>query len=87
MSTKLTTNVDQRRLRTTKFPPEFNTKVDIRKVNMLIMNKWMRDELTAVLQGEDDVVEELVLNIMNGSNFVRAACLPVNKEHKTLTAC
>lgn len=31
--------VDQKLLRATKFPPEFNTKVDMQKVNLQVMKK------------------------------------------------
>ena len=31
--------VDQKLLRTTKFPPEFNQKVDMQKVNVEVMKK------------------------------------------------
>lgn len=72
MSAKLTTNVDKRLLRTTKFPPEFNTKVDMRKVNIHIIKKWVSDELARLLNAEDDVVTELVFNIIEQNNFVRA---------------
>jgi len=33
------TNVDQRLLRTTKFPPEFNKKVDTSKINIPVIKK------------------------------------------------
>lgn len=36
---KMTTNVDARLLRQTKFPPEFNRKVDMTKVNIEVMKK------------------------------------------------
>lgn len=70
MSAKLTTNVDQRLLRTTKFPAEFNTKVDMKKINIHIIKKWVSDELARLLKGEDDVVTELVFNIIEENRFV-----------------
>jgi hypothetical protein len=36
---KMATAVDQKLLRQTKFPPEFNQKVDMRKVNIEVMKK------------------------------------------------
>lgn len=70
MSAALTTNVDQRQLRTTKFPPEFNTKVDLKKVNVQLIKAWVGDEIARILKSEDDVVIELVNNILEESRYV-----------------
>jgi len=35
----MATPVDQKLLRQTKFPPEFNQKVDMQKVNVEVMKK------------------------------------------------
>jgi serine/arginine repetitive matrix protein 1 len=71
MSAALTTNVDQRLLRTTKFPPEFNLKVDMKKVNIQLIKAWVTDEIARILKSEDDVVTELVSNILDESRYVR----------------
>ena len=71
MSAALTTNVDQRLLRTTKFPPEFNVKVDMRKVNTQLIKAWVTEEISKILKSEDDVVAELVSNILDENRFVR----------------
>jgi serine/arginine repetitive matrix protein 1 len=39
LSGKMATAVDQKLLRQTKFPSEFNQKVDMRKVNIEVMKK------------------------------------------------
>ena len=70
MSAALTTNVDMRLLRTTKFPPEFNVKVDMTKINTTVIKKWVTDELARILQNEDDVVTELVSNIIEETRYV-----------------
>ncbi|KAF2723243.1 PWI domain-containing protein [Polychaeton citri CBS 116435] len=67
MSAALTTNVDQRSLRKTKFPPEFNRKVDMSKVNISVIKKWITDELEKLLQSDDDVVPELVFSMIEGT--------------------
>jgi hypothetical protein len=36
---KMATSVDAKLLRATKFPPEFNQKVDMQKVNVEVMKK------------------------------------------------
>jgi serine/arginine repetitive matrix protein 1 len=35
----MATSVDQKLLKSTKFPPEFNQKVDMQKVNLEVMKK------------------------------------------------
>jgi len=37
----MATTVDAKLLRATKFPPEFNQKVDMQKVNLDLMKKWV----------------------------------------------
>ncbi|KAK3713252.1 hypothetical protein LTR37_008685 [Vermiconidia calcicola] len=69
MSAALTTNVDQRLLRTTKFPPEFNTKVDLKKVNVQLIKAWVGEEIAKILKSEDDVVTDLVTNILEESRY------------------
>ena len=66
----MTTDVDKRLLRTTKFPPEFNVKVDMTKVNIPVIKKWVSDELAKILNDEDDVVTDLVFNLIEGPRYV-----------------
>ena len=75
MSAALTTNVDQRLLRTTKFPAEFNTKVDLKKVNVQLIKAWVGEEIERILKSEDDVVTELVNNILEESRYVSASLI------------
>ena len=37
----MATTKDQKLLKQTKFPPEFNQKVDMQKVNIEVMKKWV----------------------------------------------
>lgn len=60
-------------MRTTKFPPEFNVKVDMKKVNNQVIKTWVTEELARILKSEDDVVTELVTNILDESRYVRLA--------------
>lgn len=62
--------VDQKRLRATKFPPEFDTKVDTEKVNIDLMKKWIASKITDLLGIEDDVVVEMVFNLLEQNRFV-----------------
>ncbi len=38
------------------FPPEFSTKVDLRKVNWDVMKPWIAQRVTELLGIEDDVL-------------------------------
>lgn len=71
MSAALITNVDKKQLRTTKFPPEFEQKVDMEKVNVPVIKKWVQDEIARILNSDDDIVTELISNVLEESNFVR----------------
>lgn len=67
----MATSVDQKMLRTTKFPPEFSQKVDMQKVNIEVIKKWVAGKLSEILGFEDDVVIELCFNLLEGARFVR----------------
>ncbi|CAD0091567.1 unnamed protein product, partial [Aureobasidium mustum] len=60
---RITTNVDQKLLRTTKFPPEFNQKVDTTKINIPVIKNWAAGELSRILGYEDDVPDVKSLQI------------------------
>ncbi|KAF1959222.1 PWI domain-containing protein [Byssothecium circinans] len=62
-------SVDQKRLKATKFPPEFDTKVDIHKVNIDLMKKWIAGKITTILGDEDDVVVETCYNMIEQDQF------------------
>ncbi|KAJ4290681.1 hypothetical protein N0V88_006429 [Collariella sp. IMI 366227] len=62
----MATGVDAKLLKSTKFPPEFNQKVDMQKVNVQVMKKWIANRVTEILGNEDDVVIELIFNLVEG---------------------
>ncbi|KAL2752284.1 hypothetical protein ACRALDRAFT_1032342 [Sodiomyces alcalophilus JCM 7366] len=62
-------DVDARLLKSTKFPSKFSERVDIHKVNLHVMRKWIASRISDVLGDEDDVVIELCLNLIEGSRF------------------
>lgn len=71
-------SVDQKRLKATKFPPEFDQKVDIEKVNVELMKKWIAGKITTILGDEDDVVVETCYNLLEQNQFVSpSSCDPV----------
>ncbi|KXL41361.1 MAG: hypothetical protein FE78DRAFT_156583 [Acidomyces sp. 'richmondensis'] len=69
MSAKLVTNVDERALKKTKFPPEFSHKVDVQKINLPVIQKWISDELAKILNTEDDVLTTTVCNYLEESRY------------------
>ncbi|OJJ79854.1 uncharacterized protein ASPGLDRAFT_69757 [Aspergillus glaucus CBS 516.65] len=62
-------SVDVKMLRQTKFPPEFSRKVDMTKVNIEVMKKWIAGKISEILGNEDDVVIELCFNLLEGSRY------------------
>jgi len=69
-TSKMALSVDQKRLMATKFPPEFNQKVDIQKVKIDLMKPWIATKITSILGSEDDVVVETCYNLLEQSQFV-----------------
>ncbi|KAK2592041.1 hypothetical protein QQS21_010274 [Conoideocrella luteorostrata] len=63
----MASKVDARLLKSTKFPPEFSKKVDMQKVNLQVMKKWIANKISDILGNEDDVVIELCFNLIEGS--------------------
>ncbi|EMD63269.1 hypothetical protein COCSADRAFT_161783 [Bipolaris sorokiniana ND90Pr] len=62
-------SIDQKRLKATKFPPEFDKKVDIEKVNIDLMKRWIANKITTILGDEDDIVVETCYNLVEQSQF------------------
>jgi len=81
MSAALVTDVDKRLLRTTKFPPEFEEKVDMSKVNISVIKKWISDELARLLNNDDDIVTEMVFNKLESSKKVSGRTSPGLERH------
>ncbi|ETI23172.1 hypothetical protein G647_04969 [Cladophialophora carrionii CBS 160.54] len=74
----MATAVDQKLLRQTKFPPEFNQKVDMKKVNIEVMKRWIAGKISEILGSEDDVVIELCFNLLEGSRFPDIKALQIS---------
>ncbi|KAL2706478.1 hypothetical protein AAEP93_001728 [Penicillium crustosum] len=65
----MASSVDAKLIRRTKFPPEFNKKVDMTKVNIEVMKKWIASQISKILGNEDDVVIELCFAHLEGSRY------------------
>lgn len=70
MSAALKTGADARAMRTTKYHDLLSKKVDMTKVNQPVIKKWVADEITRILNSDDDVVTEMIFTILEGSKFV-----------------
>ncbi|KAL3961991.1 hypothetical protein ACCO45_003514 [Purpureocillium lilacinum] len=65
----MASKVDARLLKSTKFPPEFNQRVDMKKVNEQVMKKWIHKRIGEILNGEDDVLSDLCMNLLKARQF------------------
>ncbi|KAJ5111432.1 hypothetical protein N7532_001967 [Penicillium argentinense] len=65
----MATPVDAKLLKQTKFPPEFNQKVDMKKLHIEVMKKWISERISEILGHEDDIVVELCFNLLEGSQY------------------
>ncbi|KAM0446899.1 hypothetical protein ACHAO4_009050 [Trichoderma viride] len=57
---------DARLMKSTKFPAEFSQKVDMQKVNLQVIKKWIANRISEILGNEDDVVIEMCFNLIEG---------------------
>lgn len=63
-------NVDAKLLKQTKFPLEFNQKVDMKKVNLEVMRRWISGKISELLGSDDDVVVELCSGLLESDRYV-----------------
>ncbi|USW54321.1 Putative PWI domain-containing protein [Septoria linicola] len=69
MSAALKTGADARAMRNTKFDPEFSKKVDMTKVNLPVIKKWVSDEIARILNSDDDVVTEMLFTLLEAGKY------------------
>ncbi|KAJ5455257.1 hypothetical protein N7475_010378 [Penicillium sp. IBT 31633x] len=65
----MASSVDAKLLKQTKFPSEFNKKVDMTKVNIEVLKTWIASEISKILGNEDDVVIELCFAHLEGQRY------------------
>ncbi|KAF2498890.1 hypothetical protein BU16DRAFT_308620 [Lophium mytilinum] len=61
----MATTTDQKLLKATKFPPEFDIKVYTKKVNIEVLKKWITNRITTIMGTEDDIVIETCFNLLD----------------------
>ncbi|KDQ07409.1 hypothetical protein BOTBODRAFT_120067, partial [Botryobasidium botryosum FD-172 SS1] len=55
---------ESRLLKSMKFPPEFDQKVDMRKVNLQVMRPWIAKRVVELIGFEDEVVVEYAMGLL-----------------------
>lgn len=55
---------ERKLLKSTKFPPAFDQKVDMRKVNLPVLKPWIAKRVVEHVGFEDEVVIEYVLGLL-----------------------
>ncbi|KAG9082488.1 hypothetical protein FRC06_004971 [Ceratobasidium sp. 370] len=58
------TDKENRLMRSLTFPPEFNQKVDMRKVNLQVMRPWITKKVVELVGFEDEVVVEYAMGLL-----------------------
>ncbi|KAJ3987832.1 PWI domain-containing protein, partial [Lentinula detonsa] len=51
-------------LKSMKFPPEFDKKVDMRKVNLTVIRPWIAKKVVELVGFEDEVVVEYAMGLL-----------------------
>ncbi|KAH8549180.1 PWI domain-containing protein [Umbelopsis sp. PMI_123] len=57
-------NKHKKLLKSMKFPPEFDQKVDFSKVNLAVLKPWIATEITKMLGFEDDVIIDFTFGLL-----------------------
>ncbi|EIE88227.1 hypothetical protein RO3G_12938 [Rhizopus delemar RA 99-880] len=57
-------NKEKKLLKTMSFPPEFDQKVDMKKVNFDVINPWISNKITELLGFEDEVVSDYASSLL-----------------------
>lgn len=80
-SSGLLSNTHTAAIKQMKFGPEFDTKVDMRKVELAVMKPWIAKRTTELLNGmEDEVLIEYISSLLeDAENPVRRPSRALNK--------
>ena len=61
-------NKEKKLLKTRKWPKEFNKKVDLSKVEMSVIEKWIEDKIEDILGFDDEIVVNLAVAELTKKN-------------------
>ena len=53
-----------------KFAPILETKIDLKKINLDIISKWVQAKITEILGFEDEIIINLVINMLTGEVII-----------------
>ena len=71
--------VDEKKLKATKFPPEFDQSVDKDKVNMEVLKVWITNKIESMV-GDDDILVETIVNWVQEHKLVsKTTCTSVSR--------
>lgn len=73
LSSQIITNVDKQAVRDTNWPAEYSKKVDIRKVNMNVIETWIAGKLEQ-LGNDDDIVLSFIINLLKDKKNYNFVC-------------
>ncbi|KAG8929228.1 hypothetical protein FRC02_005823 [Tulasnella sp. 418] len=59
---------EQRLRKTLKFPPEFDLKVDMKRVNLQVMRPWIAKKVGELVGFDDEVVIEYAMGLLEDSS-------------------
>jgi len=59
-------NKEQSLLRSTKFPPNFSTRVDVSKCDLKVIRTWVEHQILKILGVDDEVVTEYLMEALEG---------------------
>ncbi|KAI9247182.1 PWI domain-containing protein, partial [Phascolomyces articulosus] len=61
-------NKDKKLLKSLNFPPEFNEKIDMKKIKLDVIKPWMTARITELLGFEDEVVIDFAFGLLEEKN-------------------
>lgn len=53
-----------------KFSPVLDTKVNMKKINIDVISKWIAQKIIQIMKKEDDVLINMVINILQGPEVI-----------------
>ncbi|KAJ8099925.1 PWI domain-containing protein [Lipomyces tetrasporus] len=77
--TGLLSEADKRRLKTTKYPPEFDETVNLSKVNFPVMKAWIANEISEIAGG-DDIVTEYTVSLFEQDDKPQIKAIQIQLE-------
>ncbi|KAK9322903.1 hypothetical protein V1517DRAFT_352628 [Lipomyces orientalis] len=77
--TGLLSEADKRRLKSTKYPPEFDETVNLSKVNFPVIKAWIANEISEIAGG-DDIVTEYTVSLFEQDNKPQIKAIQIQLE-------